>query len=283
MQLHTISHENTTFAIAYVHLEGRASRPPRVFVHGLGSSSIATFPEHAVQRPQQAPDAFLIDLPGFGSSRNAPAAWTYTIEDQADLVAVLLADLGIGPVTLIGHSMGGSIAIALARRHPERVRSLVAIEPNLDPGVGTLSAHIARQTERRFVDRGYGMLLRAIAQQAKRGERGSAVFLPTLHQVLPIALHRAATSLLADRTPTFREQLIAIAQTVPTTFLYGTESPEIAGLPQLAASGVAVVAIPDAGHVLMDDNPQAFVAAMLAAEARADGHGVAHDNPIDEP
>lgn len=278
MHHRTIALSGINLPVAYIDLPGSSDLPPRVFLHGLGSSSMVTFPEHAVQSLQQPPRAILIDLPGFGSSRNAPATWTYAIEDQADLAAAFLTDLGIEPATIIGHSMGGSIAIALAYRHAERVDSLIAIEPNLDPGIGTLSAHIARQSEEGFVARGHGMLLRAISQQATRGDRGSSIYLPSLQQALPVALHRAAVSLLANRTPTFREQLAVVAQALPTTYLYGTRTPDISGLTDLEEHGVAVVAIPDAGHVLMDDNPDAFVAAMLAAENRAISRGVANNN-----
>lgn len=271
MRIHTISAPglDTEVHVAWLDLPGSdRDAPPRVFLHGLGSSSIATFPEHAVQRAQDAPRAILIDLPGFGYSRNAPAAWSFSIEDQADLVAGMLRDLAGGPVTLIGHSMGGSIAIALAARHPERVAALIVAEPNLDPGVGTLSSHIAGQTEGTFVTRGYDRLVHATANQAARGDRGSARYLPTLQQALPTALHRASVSLLAERTPTFRHYLHALGPRIPTTFIHGNQTSDLTGLDALAAAGVTVATIPDAGHVMMDDNPAAFAVAILAAEAR---------------
>lgn len=272
MRIHaaTLPGLDTPVRLAWLDLPGsRADAPPRVFLHGLGSSSIATFPEHAVQRPQDAPRAILIDIPGFGYSRNAPADWSFSIEDQAEAVARMLADLGIGPVTLIGHSMGGSTAIALATRHPALVSALIVAEPNLDPGVGTLSSHIAAQSETAFVGRGYDRLVRATANQAARGDSGSARYLVTLQQALPVAMHRASVSLLADRAPTFREHLVALAPRIPATLIYGDQTPDLTGLDTLAAAGVRLAPIPDAGHVMMDDNPDAFTAALLAAEAWA--------------
>ncbi|MGC4193237.1 MAG: alpha/beta fold hydrolase [Thermomicrobiales bacterium] len=271
MRIHTIASPTypEPFRIAWLDLPGTyRNRTPRVFLHGLGSSSIATFPEHAVQGAQDAPRAILIDLPGFGYSRNAPEAWSFSIEDQADLVAAMLQHLGIGPATVIGHSMGGSIAIALASRHPQAAASLIVAEPNLDPGVGTLSSHIANQPEATFMARGYDRLVHATANQAARGETGSAIYLPALQQALPVAMHRAAVSLLADRTPTFREQLTALASRIPATFIFGDRTPDLTGLDALAAASVTLAEIPNAGHVMMDDNPAAFVAALLAAEDR---------------
>lgn len=181
----------------------------------------------------------------------------------------MLRDLAVGSVTLIGHSMGGSTAIALAARHPERVAALIVAEPNLDPGVGTLSSHIAGQTEATFVTRGYDRLVHATANQAARGDSGSARYLPTLQQALPAAMHRASVSLLTDRAPTFRDHLLALAPRIPATFISGDQSPDLTGLDALAAAGVSLATIPDAGHVMMDDNPAAFTAALLAAEAWA--------------
>ncbi|MGC4106331.1 MAG: alpha/beta hydrolase [Thermomicrobiales bacterium] len=271
MRIHTLITPglDTPLRVAWLDLPGNATNhAPRVFLHGLGSSSIASFPEHALQKPQDAPRALLIDLPGFGYSRNATETWSFSMEDQADLVATILRSLGIGPATIVGHSMGGSIAIALATRHPEVVATLIVAEPNLDPGVGTLSKHIASQSEAFFLARGYGRLVHATANQADRGDMGAAIYLPILQQALPVALHRAAVSLLADRTPTFREQVQAITRRIPTTFVYGDRTPDLTGLDALAASGVTLVEIPDAGHVMMDDNPEAFATALLTAEAR---------------
>lgn len=263
---------DTPVHVAWLDLPGRApDAPVRVFLHGLGSSSIATFPEHAVQKPQEAPRSILIDLPGFGYSRTAPAAWSFSMEDQADLVAGMLGELALGPVTLIGHSMGGSIAIALAARHPEQVATLIAAEPNLDPGVGSLSSHIAAQPEASFLARGHERLVHATANQAARGDLGSAQYLPTLLQALPVALHRASVSLLAERAPTFRDQLLAVAPSIPTTFIYGDRTPDLTGLDALAEAGVVLAEIPEAGHSMMDDNPAAFAAAIIAAEARSAG------------
>jgi pimeloyl-ACP methyl ester carboxylesterase len=59
----------------------------------------------------------LIDFLGFGYS-DAPADFGYTMEEQADSVAALVDYLGLRGVHVVGHSMGGSIAISLAAHHP---------------------------------------------------------------------------------------------------------------------------------------------------------------------
>jgi pimeloyl-ACP methyl ester carboxylesterase len=65
-------------------------------------------------------DGVAPDLPGHGS---AEWAAPYTFERHAQAVVELLD----GPTTVIGHSMGGVVALVLAAMHPERVRSVVGL------------------------------------------------------------------------------------------------------------------------------------------------------------
>ncbi|HYH73803.1 MAG TPA: alpha/beta fold hydrolase, partial [Nocardioides sp.] len=66
----------------------------------------------------------LIDLPNHGHS-----PWTDRVDylDMAELLATELEHLG-EPVTLVGHSMGGKVAMQLALRRPELLRALVVVD-----------------------------------------------------------------------------------------------------------------------------------------------------------
>jgi pimeloyl-ACP methyl ester carboxylesterase len=72
----------------------------------------------------------------------------------------------------------------------------------------------------------------------------------------PTALHRSAFGLRAGAGPSSRELLMNLR--IPRTFLVGALSQPLAGRSELEAAGVRVVTIPDAGHNIMLDNPQAF-------------------------
>lgn len=65
-----------------------------------------------------------VDLPGHGESDPPPGV---SVEEYAAVVAEFLFALECGPVVVIGHSLGGAVAIALAARHPALVRGLVLI------------------------------------------------------------------------------------------------------------------------------------------------------------
>ena len=67
-------------------------------------------------------DSILPDLRGFGESTTVDSP--YTMDDYASDIAGLLDQLGIQKAAIVGHSMGGYVALAFARLYPERVSGL---------------------------------------------------------------------------------------------------------------------------------------------------------------
>lgn len=67
-------------------------------------------------------DLILPDLRGFGKSSTVDSF--YSMEDYASDIAALLDHLGIQKAAIVGHSMGGYIALAFARLYPERISGL---------------------------------------------------------------------------------------------------------------------------------------------------------------
>ncbi|MFE6502437.1 alpha/beta fold hydrolase [Kitasatospora sp. NPDC057738] len=113
---------------------------PLVLLHG----GLLDRRSWADQLPALLPEYRVIapDTRGHGASDNAGRPFR-----PADDLADLLRHLGLGPVTVIGLSMGGTIALDLALEHPELVRALV-ISGNgtsesefTDPWLGELAAH----------------------------------------------------------------------------------------------------------------------------------------------
>lgn len=70
---------------------------------------------------------YVVGLDNRGAGRSEKPDLPYTIEMMADDAAALLQTLGIGPVHVLGHSMGGRIALDLALRHPDHVKSLILV------------------------------------------------------------------------------------------------------------------------------------------------------------
>jgi pimeloyl-ACP methyl ester carboxylesterase len=90
-------------------------------LHGIGSSSLSW--RH--QLANLGTDHHLVawDAPGYGQSIDPGEGWT--INDYAEAVADFVSELGLRDVHLVGHSMGGVIALAFCREHPELLSSLV--------------------------------------------------------------------------------------------------------------------------------------------------------------
>ena len=99
---------------------------PLVLVHGFTGSRDdwrERLPELVVEGRTIA-----IDQRGHGGSTNTGDQDTYTLEQLVlDLEAFDHA-LGLGPMDLLGHSLGGMVALRFALRHPERVASLILMD-----------------------------------------------------------------------------------------------------------------------------------------------------------
>jgi pyruvate dehydrogenase E2 component (dihydrolipoamide acetyltransferase) len=99
-----------------------------VLVHGFGSDARSW----TMNQPALAAEAtvYALDLPGHGAS---PARTFGGLDWLAGVVAAAIAALAPEPVHLVGHSMGGAIALRTAELFPERLRALTLIAP---AGVG---------------------------------------------------------------------------------------------------------------------------------------------------
>lgn len=101
--------------------------PPLILVHGLGGQA-RHFCHSLIDDLARTHHVIAIDRPGAGYSTWHRKATT-TLEVQADLLAELIAALGLTRAVIVGHSLGGAIALSTALRHRARVAGLVLLAP----------------------------------------------------------------------------------------------------------------------------------------------------------
>jgi len=108
-------------------VEGGAG-PPVVLVHGLFMDH-RTWDGVRVDLSQRF-RVITPDLPGFGQSEKPPPQrFPYGIDAFVEAIADLYAGLELGRAALVGHGIGGAVALSLAARHPELVSHLVLVSP----------------------------------------------------------------------------------------------------------------------------------------------------------
>jgi pimeloyl-ACP methyl ester carboxylesterase len=104
------------------------SGEPLLLLHGLGATKAEFLPTVAALAPGFRTIA--IDLPGFGDS-DKPFPAAYDAPFFARWVAALMDALELDRTHLLGHSMGGRVALEVAMRHPERIDRLVLMTPSM--------------------------------------------------------------------------------------------------------------------------------------------------------
>lgn len=246
--------------------EGGAA--PLVLVHGLFGSGINW---HGIARRLEAdaPNARTILVPDLRNHGDSPWGAPMDYPAMAADLDALLAERGIERAHLVGHSMGGKAAMWLALSNPDRVASLT---------VADIAPITYPSRFRSMIDALRGLRLEAVGDRSEADRR--------LSEVIPSPAVRGYLLqnlvIQSGRPPRWRVNLDLIADSMdailgfpeaagrqfpgPALFLYGSRSDYVSG----EALGTIrrlfplarLRAIPNAGHWIYADQPEAFVAAL---------------------
>jgi pimeloyl-ACP methyl ester carboxylesterase len=236
-----------------------------LFVHGFPFSG-AIWNEQLANVP--AGWCFLApDLPGFGGS--APLEATLTMDILARELECFLDERELERVVVCGLSMGGYVALALWRLHPERIRALVLADTRAGPD--TAEGRLARY-ERATLARSAGagavadaMLPQLLSQETREAHPEVETRLRAIMDTASVEGVAGALDGMAERADS--TGLLGTID-VPTLVIVG-EQDVIAPVPEaekLAAGipGAQLVTIPGAGHVTCMEAAPAFNAALAA-------------------
>ena len=119
-----------------LHYVERGEGEPLVLLHGNGSMIQDFQSSGLIDMAAKAHRVIVFDRPGFGHSER-PRTTIWTPEAQADLIHKALTKIGVSRATVLGHSWGASVAVALALKYPEAVASLVLASGYYYPTVRT--------------------------------------------------------------------------------------------------------------------------------------------------
>ncbi|HEX8291020.1 MAG TPA: alpha/beta hydrolase [Pyrinomonadaceae bacterium] len=110
-----------------IHYLERGDGPALLLIHGLGGT-VRTFSHSLVERLAGEYRVVVMERPGSGDSTRARGACA-RVRSQAETVSAFIDALGLDRPVLVGHSMGGVVALAVALAHPEQVRGLALVAP----------------------------------------------------------------------------------------------------------------------------------------------------------
>lgn len=266
-------HDVMTFGEVAVMVHRAGAGRPLVCIHGWAMGGLSFAAQLALI--DQGFEIIAPDLPGFGDS---PVAEVHpTIDTMADLVGELINGLDLSDVTLVGWSMGASVAWHLAATGPARVKALASIDmsPRVAPEDGwdfSLSTSMTRETIELAVHAmrndwtGYcDLFLDRILAQPDKAIRTAMATLAA--QADPVAASQAWLSLMQfdARADLAHIQVPALAIHGGRSVLYPqTVGHEIARLmPQCRA-----IVLDNVGHAPHLEAPAAFNAHLRALAMR---------------
>ena len=209
------------------------------------------------------PDTRLLapDLPGFGEQA-APAGFDYSVGQYADWVAAYIADKQLTDYVLIGHSLSGKVALALAARQPVGLRGLLLLSPS-PPTPEPISEH-----ERAASLAAYGQ--RELAEKTEQKITNRPLPPGWAERVVADNLRSTRAAWDAWLLHGSKEDISALMPqvNVPCRLLVGDADKAIPlqaqreqTLPLLPA-GTALIIVPGAGHLLPLEAPQEVAASL---------------------
>jgi pimeloyl-ACP methyl ester carboxylesterase len=145
---------------------GKRGAEPIILIHGLSRSGARDWAQ-VIPGLASGYDVYALDLPGFGGSDKGNHL--YSPSNYVRVLDALFGERLKRPATLVGHSMGGVVALAYAAAYPDRVRRLIVADV-----AGVLHRSVYGEflgraiTERAIGDSPwYDMLIKVIVSQAE--------------------------------------------------------------------------------------------------------------------
>ncbi|MDX1659821.1 MAG: alpha/beta hydrolase [Nitriliruptorales bacterium] len=256
-----------------VHLRLAGDAGPRVVLLHHFFGNVANW-RHVLELLAPHARVAAFDRPGFGLTERPDEPRRYTRGYAADLTAALMDHLGWGDAVLVGASAGGTTALEVYDRHPERVAGLALVSPAITGDVGSpaflrplLRQEVFAPLGRAVVGKAAGDLsLERVARSWADPSRASQEDLEAYRRTTRVPGWRDAIWTLAnvEGTPSLRSLLPRID--VPAVVITGDEdrviSPRWNRRTANAIPTAHLEVIEDCGHTPHEERPDALVAVL---------------------
>lgn len=223
-----------------------------LFIHGLGGSKKYLLP--ALDYPEFASYNVLIpDLVGHGDS-STPKNFSFSMDDQAKILHSLLNKLEIkSKLILIAHSMGGPICVSLAEMQSDRIVGIVYAEGNIDIGDCFFTNWvISNHTYEEWIEDGFKHMLKQMMENPEQ-----RLIADMFQKAGPVTIYKASEDLVAvSKADTLKDRLVDLG--VPVLVVFGEENRGKFTSEGKLGSVFPLVFIPEAGHSMITENPDAF-------------------------
>lgn len=230
-----------------------------IYLHGLGCSKNDFF--EVINRAElQVHTLVAFDFPGCGNSPY-PKDITLDIDDLVEITHLVVSALPIDDFVIIGHSMGGLVALLFVERYGERVKGFINVEGNLAPEDCFFSREVAQHSFTYFTTTAFKEIKHRLARSKNRGFQKYA---ETLTKSASEKAFFDCCPSLVDYSEHGNLIQRFIALKIPTLFVYGSENRTLSYLPTLKDSGCVMVEIPQSNHFPCYDNPQMYYQAIAA-------------------
>lgn len=230
--------------------------PGVLLIHGLGGSKEAW--TEISKRMKKDHTVVSVDLPGHGDSKNIAPPLK---ENAADLdaigadIAKLIRKLKLEPALIVGHSIGGAIAIRAALADPKAVRGIILVDSTLAPLPKSFTDKFQKDLDTNAASalgEFFGGLCKGEAQKARLLKDASKVQVP----VLKAYVRALGSDSLGTRGPAIQVPVTLFASTVlpdPTKEKEALKQLGFEGIPKFNVSYFV-----DAWHWIMWDDPDTF-------------------------
>ena len=248
-----LNYKGSNLEISYNFRE--EAEEPILFIHGLGCSkesfkdvwNFAEFENYTI---------LTFDLLGFGDS-SKPKAFSYTMEEHAEICKLIIEKFGLEQIHLVGHSMGGAIGLLLIEKIPSKIVSFINLEGNLIGEDCTYSREAVRYSLEDFE----GGVFEDFKSGIEDGKDLAASTSPSTRRVFynwlsksdAYAFYRSSESLV-EWSDSRKLLKMFVELDIKRCYVFGEMNKNLPVIKMLG--DVPKVEISNSGHFMMSDNPE---------------------------